>query len=435
MVNPMKKNKIRSNIYIRNCFLIQLIYLTGCGLSNPEPTLTATPIPANKATLEATPTVESIPTPFFNIDGNTCINDFEYYAYRLPERGERPLDYIFPLPPWEIAASMPEKFLQPYNGSGVLEKHRYINGYHEIWINHKHGGEYLIYIVEKNEWRTVSSKIEDTGIFVDQLFVSSDNKIWGRNQWIPRDNLLSLDNIPLLSKYNEKNQQFEFASGVLEIPVIFNNTNTHIVTLDSDGLFWLINQNQGIYSYNPLNQINQLHLEIPDYEFESAQFGPDRNLYLQETNWDISLQYTKLMRFDPGRNELFIIPPPNEIWPNGGIYIRDNGEIWVNAVGFRDVGGNWNLLYSNSEEYFENISSLYGEWSLPHLITESSNGYLWFRKGNDLEDNVGVAWLNPETGKGCIFTNISTNIVEDSEHNMWFFTYGKLFKYSFNSMK
>jgi hypothetical protein len=41
----------------------------------------------------------------------------------------------------------------------------------------------------------------------------------------------------------------------------------------------------------------------------------------------------------------------------------------------------------------------------------------------------GTAWYDPEAGKGCLFTNLASYIVEDANKQLWMVADGKLYRY------
>jgi len=84
-------------------------------------------------------------------------------------------------------------------------------------------------------------------------------------------------------------------------------------------------------------------------------------------------------------------------------------------------------LYPDTEKYFENIGN--PTFATPHLMLESSNGLLWYKKYLDMGINhEGTAWYDPRTGQGCMFTNLAVNIIEDSKQQLWLVANGELYK-------
>ncbi len=61
--------------------------------------------------------------------------------------------------------------------------------------------------------------------------------------------------------------------------------------------------------------------------------------------------------------------------------------------------------------------------STPKILLESADGKLWFHHEN------GMISLDPKKGEWCWFTTYQSNIVEDSQHNLWMIADGKLYTY------
>ena len=70
----------------------------------------------------------------------------------------------------------------------------------------------------------------------------------------------------------------------------------------------------------------------------------------------------------------------------------------------------------------------------PEIMLESSNGVLWFDRFTDNSQVDGTAWYNPETGQGCMFTNLVSTIAEDANHTLWFVARERLYKLSLGSV-
>ena len=105
--------------------------------------------------------------------------------------------------------------------------------------------------------------------------------------------------------------------------------------------------------------------------------------------------------------------------------------MWFSALGYRDLDGALQVLHPNIDRYFEKRHGFAGfMYTIPLVIQESSNGYLWFHKSRDGQEEAW-AWYDPVTGKGCRFTNAREyNLIEEPENTMWFVTNGKIYRYS-----
>ena len=59
----------------------------------------------------------------------------------------------------------------------------------------------------------------------------------------------------------------------------------------------------------------------------------------------------------------------------------------------------------------------------------SSNDMYWF------SSNAGIVRLNPQIGEWCLFTNYTSQVIEDESQNLWIVVNGVLYKYQLSDMK
>jgi hypothetical protein len=109
--------------------------------------------------------------------------------------------------------------------------------------------------------------------------------------------------------------------------------------------------------------------------------------------------------------------------------VDHRGRLWLGAMGYMETDGSLYLLHPDAPMVWENRSEfLY--WSPPTLLLESSNGLLWYSEYHDMSLlGEGTAWYDPETGEGCLFTNVASNVVEDEDKQLWMVADGKLYRY------
>jgi hypothetical protein len=70
--------------------------------------------------------------------------------------------------------------------------------------------------------------------------------------WAPLPEDPKPDKVPILSKFNEQTQRFEFDPGILEIPVTQEQYFLQPeIILDQQDIFWIFAQRDGIYRYDP----------------------------------------------------------------------------------------------------------------------------------------------------------------------------------------
>lgn len=207
-------------------------------------------------------------------------------------------------------------------------------------------------------------------------------------------------------------------------------TKTEII-LDHNDIFWFFVPKDGIYSFDPATaELIQHYSGLEKYA--DIALTNDNNFFVL---WKFTLSTSKLEEnsiafFDSHTNELKTIAIPSKKWPVfGDILVTSTDNLWGDAVGYRDTGGEWHLIYPAPWKHFfqSNVLSPL-RWENPHIYMESSNGWLWF--GRHYLTESGMAWLDPETGEGCWFMAYDyTNLIEDSEHNMWLIANDSLYNF------
>lgn len=385
----------------------------------------------------------------FDITENECLGSFEEFAYTVQDVPIQSLGTIIPPPdktppltPWQIETLVIDPFESEVKGNLQVEITRSVDGSVEVWVKRDilnldeetHIHDFLIYKPESGKWARVSAAIEDTGVFVNQLYVANDGSLWGRNH-STNFHLSNVDRVPILSKLNEHTRRFEFDKYALEITIpeeLFDFSNWAEVLLDPKDVFWIIVPENSIYSYDLDKKIIVSHAEIIDLDVSAATLAPNGTIYFKREFIQAAIQEDEIFQFNPKTGKITSIEIPDEPWPSISFMKADqHGRLWLNAVGWREQDGTWHLMHQNTEDYFENIYTGQGyRWGSPEIILESSNGYLWFKKPT--APNNGTAWFDPVTGDSCWFTNVDAYVVEDADQNLWLVADGKLYKYALN---
>lgn len=376
------------------------------------------------------------------IENDKCVASFDSFAFSPPEELDEEIEGIHPLPTWREITEIPKI---PDDNKRIRTKidiARSVHGKREIWIRRyilpiafQPGAdvhEYLVFTPESEEWKIISAEVGDTGIWIDQLFVTSDGEIWGRNTW-KSDYEYPFNYIPVLSKYNEKTERFEFEQNSIRYKFAQNINqffDWQIVLLGGNDVFWIFIQEDGLYTFDSKSLKVEFQVEIPDFVVYSAIISPDGTIYFRKYPYEYSIQQGELYSFSPNTKEMKTLEIPLETWPQySNFFVDQEGILWLDTIGYREQNGNWQLLYPDVDLYLENISQVEGyRWITPHVVMQSSNGILWFTKYT-LSDN-GTAWYDPKTGEGCMFTNYYSEIVEDSKHNIWLIADSKLYNYA-----
>ena len=201
--------------------------------------------------------------------------------------------------------------------------------------------------------------------------------------------------------------------------------------------FGLFIYHDALYSFNTETRSFQRRIDLSDIEPIYATVATDGTLYFsaKQSNsatpgW-ASLEHEAIYQFSPETNELIQITIPGE-WPiYRGLLSDSKGQLWLGSIGFRDEDGVWNLLHTNPDFFFRD--PMMGGWMIPTLSLQSSDGRLWY--SNWWDGGIwwkGSAWYDPETSEGCMFTNVPSNIIEDTDRQLWLVANGNLYKYALN---
>lgn len=367
-----------------------------------------------------------------------AVKPFRDFAY-LPDEATPPIPVVLPGPPWQIEAVIPGREGKPYHDftDFQLMLARTKNGEQEIWLHkapdYRSGSlisetAFLIYRPASQTWEEISAKIGDTNLDVKDLFITNDGTLWG-GIWWSQDPPYPMK-APVLGKFDESNRRFESAAGGLEISLADAEggvITTPTIMLDKEDIFWLFVRQDGIYHYDPKTGVLDKRADLPDtktYAIHTA-LSSDDSIYFQ-----MYPTHSKefLFQFSPITGEILPVKVPDESWSkHAGMLVDSKGRLWLGAMGYLDTNGHWRLIHPHPRENFEHSGPL---WTPPTLIFESSNGLLWYAEYQDMERRgEGTAWYDPETGEGCLFTNLASYIVEDSEKQLWMVADGKLYRY------
>lgn len=372
-----------------------------------------------------------------------CYKTFEEFAFGGFDK--QPVEKLLPTDPWHIEAIMPKEFYGDFDVNVYdwqVSLARLKDGIPEIWLTRRGLPQsdiplILIYRPTLNSWSQISGVIEGSDIFVKEIYLTNDGTVWGRNHWSQEYNNTPNQG-PILSKYNENTNQFEFVSESPQIP--FVNEERYLdtrVLLDRTDIFWIAIGSDGLYTYEP--QINRTtkRAELQDLSVGVLSSASDGTIYFasgneeqpQTNNLPFHLYEGMLMQFSPDTGEFTILEIPEEPWPIvGPPLVTKADQLWLGSVGYKDLNENrWYLVHPNLSYYIEDTNYLMWPPS-PQVLLEDESGTLWF--GLDTELKSGTAWFDLETGKGCMLTNLYANIVGDSQQQLWLFVEGKLYRYS-----
>ena len=310
----------------------------------------------------------------------SCVRSFDDFAYSLPEwEPNLKIDKIFPSSPWEMEAQLPD---QQEEGFAVWDERvissRIIDGKTEIWLTRSlvaaHDSQlinktvFLIFRPAFKVWETISSEINGVDGFVKDLYVTNDKRIWGNIVGYPTVKDEKSVNIPVLSKFNESTSRFEPVPGILEIESnsVLDGSNQPKVVVDSQDMFWIFVDNDGVYRYDPFRQITEKRIDLSNFIVKDVALAPDGSITIEKYTDRIYSKETffqlvndVLFQYIPEENVVVPLEIPEEPWPVvSGFLVDHTGRLWLGAIGYRALDGEWHLIHPNPEEYFAHAGDI-----------------------------------------------------------------------------
>ncbi len=363
------------------------------------------------------------PTPHTALPESECLPPLFAVSYPVitPESSRNPTG--IPLQGnWEIQENLPydirpaEIILRPQQN--------------ELWFASLMG--LYRYSIENGTWK--SYQTNDLANFrhpewtnIERLFVSSDGTIWGS---ITDASLLGEDNHPLLVRFNDSTDRFEFVpdkDGLLGVQEA-HRINANIVE-DQSGRLWFFASNPDftegtLYSFDPKTYEAQTHDEAQKNRIGSYfAAGPDGDIwYLTSSGVD---------RYNPATGDTsFYNYPYQDNWGAHKLYFDRSGNLWLDGNGWLDLSNDdahvWNKVLASPIFTYEAPHPERGRYHAgnPGIPFQSSNGLYWF------SETGGLLRLDLEKEEWCLMSRgEGSNIVEDVNNNLWMIADGKLYKY------
>jgi len=322
---------------------------------------------------------------------------------------------------WEIQENLPDN-IRP--AEFILRPQQ-----NELWFASLMG--LYKYSIENKTWK--SYQTNDLANFrhpewnnIERLFVSSDGTIWGS---ITDSSLLGDDNHPLLVRFNDSTDHFDFVpdkNGLLGVQDV-HRISTNMVE-DQLGRLWFSASNPNVtegnlYSFDTKTYEAQTH-DVSTLSYFAA--GPDGDIwYLTSSGVD---------RYNPATGDTrFYNYPYQDNWGAYKLYFDRSGNLWLDGNGWLDLSNDdapiWNKVLASPIFTFEAPHPEKGRYHAenPGIPFQSSNGLYWF------SETGGLLRLDLEKEKWCLMSRgEGSNIVEDANHNLWMIADNKLYKYALN---
>lgn len=390
--------------------IVAILLLYGCGQ----------PISTSKTNSSSSPDFSlptSSPTVTAQLPGGQpadsdkeCLPPLATFAFPHGETNITPPPQKPVLPPseWNLVSPLPNfDKLAAYR----LALISYNDQYSEIWVLTNNGQGLFQYRTDTKEWSVNKTNYDS---IASLLFPDNKGNVWSARKGYYGP----FDAQPFLSRYDKGKEEF--------VPV-YNNGDTWTLTIssvkvDNKGIFWLMVKNRNSYqllSFDPTTLKAKLHLESPDYGSSLVISRDNKILFIDQKENDL-IAYTP----DTEKIDTYHIPVAFG-YADADLYLDSFERLWFNDLGWFDFST------STSRQWFTVVRSPIfigfpegiGQWvwTRPTFLTESADGLLWFRSIR------GDGWLDTKTGTWCLFTTYDSNILQDSEHNLWMLADGKLY--------
>ncbi len=351
-----------------------------------------------------------------NVAAIECYGTFDEFV-AFPINFKRADDKPLPnyLSPWQFASERPAEMHVSH-----MQFARHHDNREEIWFVDRLEGNIVIYDIDKKSWKQFSGLIEETDLYVYDLFVTSNQTVWGRVH-LPV-NSTNTSQATVLSKLNEDNQTFEFLDELASIPFVnFDDYVRTSVFLDHEGIFWIAVSDDALYSFDTTRNELTTHIQLNDVNVGSIVRAIDGTVYLTnraETKLidpDSNIPEGKVLAFQVDQNQFVPVPLPHERWIRrfSRLAITENDQLWLDTLGYIEQDESWHNVHPFPDDLNFHESDLH--WATPYIVLESSNNLLWLNKYPD----AGTAWYDRDSSIGCVISEESSDVVEDSQGNVW----------------
>lgn len=340
------------------------------------------------------------------------VADYPGYGEGYPT--PQPILQAFP-PGWNKISTLSEKFQGKYDTRLILARPQ--NGYDEFWISvstnpdNAENSNYFIYRTDTKDWAQAPQPPSGN------LFLDDDYEVWAKA--VSKDRVTSI-----LYRLDETTNLFTPLKDNANL--LSDGEITSNIKIDGGGRFWFIFKDlwekQALYSFDPITLEAKPRLS-GDFD-KYIEMDEANGVYIQQhvSNQQYATQRWgwELMRYNPnnGLTKSVNIPfTSDSLGDISSMYLDHEDRLWLSdLVWYR--AGSYGLGVPNivvrSPIFIDYLGFLgYYSWLRPKILLQSIDGRLWYQSSR------GDAWFDHATGEWCLFTPHKSNIVEDSQHNLW----------------
>ncbi|GEM_PF-5339471 len=343
---------------------------------------------------------------------------------------------------WENEAILPLGNWKVYDTVSKIksiELSQYENGISYIWINSLQENNSLTlarYNIKDGQVENINS----ANLFLSNFHLKKDiqNRVFYiRGSW---NKLAFLEESTLfLGIYDSQDRKFKSLLSMSDVIEKINISSIEAISVsdakfDDQNNLWFI-----LYAQSN----SQEEYRLFKYAFSTGEIvqnlttvnldGFDGQIPFVVTNegylyfWLI--ESNSLVKYDSVQNLSTTINIPKEIFDNSpttsvNLYLNHN-KLWLADYGWVDISLpelQWHKILRSSIFIFQQEGNGGVTWSHPNFMIETKDNRLWYTSSR------GTGWVKPSEGHWCLFTTYQSNIVEDSDHNLWMVADNKLYK-------
>lgn len=431
----LKRSSMRNNVRILLTFCFMLFSLSSCGgnlvLSNNKSENEYKPVQTTE--IGSNQELADDENHLQIIDG--CIQPYESFEYKVNPDVSKPIpgktEIVEPDYPWEIETEIDTKALP--NGLDWLRSKvlgvRSVNGETEIWVENQYADNKLsngfhqtisIYLPTSNQWKNVDVDFgldADDYVYISKLFFDKDGTIWGATT----SRSFSEENrsTSILSKYNQKDNRFEFDPNVIKIPRRSSPPilSEPYVFFDENNNFWFVVPGDSIYLYKPVENKIKNVVSISSLDIYSVSMAPDNSIYFVTYNPENpSNPELKIYRYSILDDQFDEISTPEEIFLSssyGNLLLDNDANLWLDSIAMREPDGEWHNIIQPTIFITNFAEDMIPRWRIPDIQTETSDERIWFTGDN------GSTWLDRNNQKWCWYSTYKVVPVEDTDGILW----------------
>jgi hypothetical protein len=282
------------------------------------------------------------------VGADGCIKPLATFAYSIstdPSKGiPNQKDFQIP-PPWQLEAKLPS------DASVILRTDRTID--HQIEV------------------------------------AAPDGALWAEYQWDARKLKETDTTLPILSKFNEQTEQFEFEQATQSIPAFIKGKAKDSnywakVLIDAQGMIWILVPKDAIYSYNPAAHEVKRQAEMaeiagsPTLALDGSIYYVD-NLFVEHGVRMITGEDIQIYHFMPTTGKIERVSTRFEPWPPfRHILVDHSGRLWADGLAWREPDQDGWYQLERSSIFITNVqwSGMEYRWETPEILMQSSDQHL-----------------------------------------------------------